>query len=130
MSDASLTVEFDTNAAITVGTIMNTEMLDGTNVAAFGEQSLDYVQEHPGLNLLINFENIRYMSSAGLTELLRIREALMPNNGAVQLWGVNKDIANVFRITNLDKIFKIHNDESLDQACTCFSQSVQPESGN
>lgn len=129
MSDASLKVEFNTSDSITIGTILNTEMLDGTNVATFGAQSLDYVQEHPGLNLLINFENIRYMSSAGLTELLRIREALKPQNGDVQLWGVNKDIANVFRITNLDKIFKIHHDESLDQARSCFSQSVQPEPG-
>ena len=125
MSDTSLTVEFDSSDSITVGTITNTTMLDGTNVATFSEQALSYVTENPGLNLLINFENIQYMSSAGLTELLRINEALKPQKTSVHLWGLNSDIQNVFRITNLDQLFVIHCDDSLDQACTCYRDTVQ-----
>ncbi|MFP6581788.1 MAG: STAS domain-containing protein [Candidatus Hydrogenedentota bacterium] len=129
MSEISLELEFNTHDGITVGTITHTQMLDGTNVASFGAQALAYVEEHPNPKLIINFENINYMSSAGLTELLRINEALKPDGEPVHLWGLNNDIYNVFRITNLDKMFTIHNDDTIDSACSSFKETVQPGSG-
>lgn len=130
MDEALLTIEFDAQDGITVATITDTHMLDGTTVATFGEQSLAYVGEHRGANLIVNFENINYMSSAGLTELLRINEAVKPDGGAVHLWGLNKDIQYVFRITNLDKLFVIHSEDTLDQARSSFRETVQSGTGN
>lgn len=129
MSEESLKLEFSKQDGITVGTITHTQMLDGTNVASFGAQALAYVEEHPDLKLMINFENINYMSSAGLTELLKINDALKTDGRPVHLWGLNKDIDNVFRITNLDKMFTIHNEDTIDLACSSFKETVQPGTG-
>lgn len=67
------------------------------------------------------------MSSAGLTELLRINEVLKPRNRVVHLCGLNKDIYNVFRITNLDSIFVIHESDSTEDAAAEFNASVGPD---
>ena len=132
MSDNSLTLEFDSHDSATVATITNATMLDATNVISFGRQATDYIKEHSCTNMLINFEQIQYMSSAGLTELLRVNEALKPQHGAVHLYGLNNDIYNVFRITNLDTIFIIHTTDTLDLAIAKLgeasnSSSTEPE---
>lgn len=124
MSETSLDLEFTSIGSVTIATIVNAKMLDATNVLSFGEIAIDYAQTHENVNLLVNFEHIQYMSSAGLTELLRINDALKPQGGTVHLWGLNKDIYNVFRITNLDTLFIIHTSTTLDAAVAEFSTTL------
>lgn len=127
MSENALNLDFESKGSITVATIVNAKLLDATNVVSFRAMALDHVQAHEEINLLINFEHIQYMSSAGLTELLRINEVLKPRNRVVHLCGLNKDIYNVFRITNLDSIFVIHESDSTEDAAAEFNASVGPD---
>jgi anti-anti-sigma factor len=139
MLDNSLTLEFESHGLATVANITNATMLDTTNVISFGRQAIDYINDHSCANMLINFEQIQYMSSAGLTELLRINEALKPQHGAVHLFGINSDIFNVFRITNLDTVFVIHTTDTIDLAIEELGgasknsptepKAIQPETG-
>ena len=56
MSAENLTLlTFDEDAPITVGTLTNTKMLEGTTVTDFGAQALKYVTGRTGLNLLLDF---------------------------------------------------------------------------
>lgn len=125
MTDALPLLEYTNNGPVTIGTIINTQVLDGTNVDAFGRETLAYAQAHAGLNILVNFENIRYISSAALTELLRLYHFLGSSNGSVRLCNVNRDIHNVFRITNLEKLFVIYSDESTNTAAERFVQTLE-----
>jgi len=118
-------VAFEKQGAITVATIKATRVLDALNVTEFGQELLKYVNEHPATNLLINFEHVHYLSSAVLTELLRIKEALESTNGSLRLCALNKDIRRVFEITNLDKIFTIYDDPST--APQRYERSLQIE---
>lgn len=103
-------VEFEVVGRITVGTIRTSSVLSALNVAEFGNTVLDYIQEHPGLNLLLNFENVDYLSSAVLTELLRINKAINESNGRLHLCAISTVIREVFEITNLDRIFVIYEE--------------------
>jgi len=69
------------------------------------------IESSPGVNLLLNFENVDYLSSAVLTELLRINKAIQEVQGQLRLCGVSKVIMEVFQITNLDKMFTIYHDD-------------------
>ena len=141
MSENTLNLDFEQTGAVTVATIVNAKTLDATNVISFGQIAIEHVQAHEGIHILINFEHIQYMSSAGLTELLRINDALSSKENTVHLWGLNKDIHNVFRITNLDTIFVIHETDTLDAAIAecnarldsgspADTEAVQPGTGN
>lgn len=123
-TNAQPRMTFDVHGPIVVGTLDEANMLDAMNVTDFGNSVLEYVKDKPGLNLLLNFENVDYMSSAALTELLRINEALRKNNGHVRLCGLTKDIRKVFQITNLEKLFVIHEDDSLQAALKRFERSL------
>jgi anti-anti-sigma factor len=106
-------VRFEVKGRISVGTIRTSSVLSTINVVEFGNEVIAQVQAHPGLNLLLNFENVDYLSSAVLTELLRINKSIESVKGQLRLCGVSKVILEVFQITNLDKMFVIyHDDES------------------
>lgn len=124
MTDETSLVDFEVHGPITVGKIVNTNVLDGMNVSDFGNGVLDYVQEHAGVKLLLNFEQVTYMSSAALTELLKINEALRESQGAVRLCNLSCEIQKVFKITNLEKLFVIHDDENVDSARKRFERSL------
>lgn len=104
-------VDFVEEGKIVVGTIRTTSVLSAINVADFGNEVVAYIAGRPGINLLLSFENVDYLSSAVLTELLRINKAIQEVQGQLRLCGVSKVILEIFQITNLDKMFAIYHDD-------------------
>ena len=121
MSDEAL-IRFTERGVITVGKIHVGSVLDAVNVSQFGKEALHYVSAHPGMNLLLDFETVEYLSSAVLTELLRINQACKDVDGGLRLCGLNDDISKVFEITNLDKMFVIYG--PVDEAVMRFARSL------
>jgi anti-anti-sigma factor len=115
---------FEKRGRVTIGSFISTNMLDGATVTDFGNEVLEYIKRHPDTQLLLNFQKVTYMSSAALTELLRINQALRDNGGAVRLCSLTPTIRNVFQITNLEKLFFIHDDEDLDTAHKRFERAL------
>lgn len=101
-------VLFRKEGNITVGTIATTSVLDALNVSAFGQAVMDYVNAQPAMNLLLNFEHVNYLSSAVLSELIRINDATTKRGGLLRLCALEDNIQEVFRITNLDQVFVIY----------------------
>ena len=64
------------------------------------------------------------MSSAALTELLRVNEALRNAGGSVRLCGLSTNIRKVFQITNLEKLFVIHEGDNVGMALKRFERSL------
>lgn len=105
-------IEFQVRGRITIGTVRSSSVLSMINVAKFGQDVLAYVEGHPRLNLLLNFENVDYLSSAVLSELLKIKTAIEGVDGRLRLCAVSPVIHKAFEITNLDKVFVIHSDRA------------------
>lgn len=124
MNTPPVRVDFETLGRVTVGTVQETNTLDGMNVADFGNEVIEYIKDKDGLHLLLNFEYVTYMSSAALTELLRMNEALRETHGSVRLCNLSCDIRKVFQITNLDQLFGIHDDENVKKAAERFERSL------
>ncbi|MCC6488082.1 MAG: STAS domain-containing protein [Candidatus Hydrogenedentes bacterium] len=121
MSDARL-VAFTERGVITIGTIQAGSVLDAVNVTQFGKEVLDFVNTHAGVNLLLDFHSVEYLSSAVLTELLRINQACKDAGGGLRLCALNSDISKVFEITNLDKMFVIYG--AVDEAVMRYARSL------
>lgn len=117
-------MSFEKRGRITIGSVVSASMLDGANVTGFGNEVLSYLKQHPGIHLLLNFEKVTYMSSAALTELLRINQAQRDANGTMRLCSLSPVIRNVFEITNLEKLFFIHDDDNVDKAHKRFERSL------
>lgn len=116
-------VDFTEVEKVTVGTIRTSSVLSAINVAEFGNEVVAYVEARPGLNLLLNFEHVDYLSSAVLTELLRVNKAIENVGGKLRLCSLSKVILEVFQITNLDTMFTIF-DEDLEGALRRFQRAL------
>ena len=103
-------IEFQVRGRVTLATVRSSSVLSMINVVKFGEDVLAYVGAHPGVNLLLNFEHVDYLSSAVLTELLRVKAAIDASKGKLRLCAVSPVIQKAFEITNLDTFFVIHAD--------------------
>ena len=117
-------VEYEEHGPITVGRVLATSVLDAANVSQFGTQVLRYVQERSGMNLLLDFTGVGYLSSAVLTELIRIQHAHSNTKGSLRLCALNKDIRKVFAITNLDQVFVI-DDIGVGESIKRFQRSLK-----
>ena len=126
MSTENLTyVTFEEDAPITIGTLANTKMLEGTTVTDFGAQVLEYATARTGLNLLLDFAMIDYLASAALTELIKINDAVVAGGGALRICGLLPHIEKVFEITNFTKVFEISPGEGVEHAKARFKRAIE-----
>ncbi len=123
-NDSSI-LKFKKSGNLVVGTVHATNMLDSITVSDFGDEVIKVVQRFPGIHLMLNFENVDFLSSAALTELIRIHEAVQQAHGFVRLCGVSKDIQKVLRITKLDELFNLNPKDDVDTAVQKFKKSAE-----
>lgn len=118
-------VTFSEDGSIVIATVCNTTMLEGMLVVEFGRQVLDYVGTRSAVSLLLDFENIDYLASAALTELIKINDAAVAGGGAMRICGLTPNIRKVFEITNFTKVFEILADENVGHATARFKRSLE-----
>lgn len=95
---------------VTVATIHTARVIDTAEMTAFGDEILAFLEDHPDTHLLLNFSKVDFMSSAMLTELLRINELVRRQRGSMRLCGLRKEMRHVFKLTKLDGVFHIEDD--------------------
>ncbi len=83
--------------------------IDGTNAKAFEEALLNRIEagDH---NILMNFEGINYISSAGLRVLLMAAKRTSQSKGQLALCAVQDHIQEVFKFSGFAEIIPIHDD--------------------
>ncbi len=83
-----------------------------TGIEAASEQIGSFVRDNSPQKMVIDFEQVKFFSSETLGLLLDIWRKLQKDGGEVVISGINPQLHRVFRITNLDKIFKFYPDKN------------------
>ena len=83
--------------------------IDGTNAKAFEEAMLGRIDAGDS-NILMNFEGINYISSAGLRVLLMAAKRSSQAGGQLALCAVQDHIQEVFKFSGFADIIPIHAD--------------------
>ena len=117
-------MKFQRAGAVIVGSVYETNMLDALAVSDFGDEVIRVVEKYPKLYLMLNFEKVEFLSSAALSELIRIHEAVMNVRGIMKVCGVTKDILKVFQITKLDEMLGIDADNDVKTAVEMFRRAA------
>ncbi len=124
MSEQPAYVRFRRDNPLVIGEVEPGSMNDIKQMKVFGDQVIEAVAKHKGLALLLNFEKVAYLSSAALTELIRIRETVRGNSGALRLCGLSPDIYKVFEITKLDGDFDVRPNETPAHSVARFKHDI------
>ncbi|MCD6406133.1 MAG: STAS domain-containing protein [Planctomycetes bacterium] len=105
---------------VTVITFRDKKILDEAVIQEVGDALFDLVDKQYKTKLLLNFENVEYLSSAALGKLITLNKRVKEENGELKLCNIISEIYEVFRITKLNRLFEIYDD--MEQALRRFKR--------
>jgi anti-sigma B factor antagonist len=100
-------LESETVGDITIVHFLDKKILDEQNIQIIGEELFRLADDQGTKKVLLNFNNVEYLSSAALGKLITLNKKLQAAGGRLVLCNIRSEIHEVFEITKLDKFFKI-----------------------
>ena len=81
-------------------------------IAVASGQIKEFIEAKKPKEVVVDFENVKFFSSAVLGLLLDIRAKLKTYDAEVVISSINPQLYRVFKITHLDRIFKFFPDKA------------------
>jgi anti-sigma B factor antagonist len=103
-----ISVEYTENA--TIMTFTDERILEERDIQALQESVMSVVEQAEQINLVLDFRNVRFLSSAVLGLLIRVSKKVYERQGKLRLCNIDPKIYEIFRITRLTKVFDIRKD--------------------
>ena len=103
--EAKIIVENGTD--VTIVTFEDENILEEQSIRKLERALLPIVRENEQKRLVLNFQNVKFMSSSFLGLLVKIHKRVVEMDGRLQLFNLDPKIHKVFEITQLVKIFDI-----------------------
>jgi len=103
-----ISVEYAGNA--TIMSFTDEKILEEKDIQALQESIMSVIGQAERINLILDFGNVRFLSSAVLGLLIRISKRIYERDGQLRLCNINPKIYEIFKITRLTKTFDIYND--------------------
>lgn len=100
-----ISVEYTGNVAVI--TFTDEKILEERDIQALQESIMSVLKQNSGANMILDFCNVQFLSSAVLGLLIRISKKIYEDQGQLKLCNINPKIHEVFKITRLTKIFDI-----------------------
>jgi anti-sigma B factor antagonist len=111
MAEIKPKISVDYAESATIVTFTDEKILEENDIKSLQESITSVIESAPGrINLILNFCNVRFLSSAVLGLLIRISKRIYENEGKLMLCNINPKIYEVFKITRLTKVFDIYRD--------------------
>ncbi|UCE98576.1 MAG: STAS domain-containing protein [Planctomycetota bacterium] len=79
-------------------------------IAAICNKIKEFIEESRPNKMVVDFQKVKFFSSQVLAVLLDIRAKLKAYDGEVVISAINPQLHRIFKITNLDKLFKFFPD--------------------
>ena len=109
--DAQVGVEITSEGPVAVVAFKATSISDVEGIAAAAKQIKEFIDENHPNRIVFDFEQVKFFSSLVLGVLLNIRAKLETYNGEVVISAINPQLHRVFKITNLDSVFRFFPDK-------------------
>lgn len=87
--------------------------IDSTAAVEFEEKLIEKIDAGTQ-TMIVDFQKVQFISSAGLRVLLLAAKKVKPYGGKILLCNMSKDVREVFDISGFSSIFEIH--ETVDDA--------------
>ena len=92
----------------TIVTLADEKILDDEDIKGLEDSIMPLIDG--AINLVIDFSNVHFLSSAVLGLLIRVSKRINENKGRLKLCSIGPRIYDIFKITRLDEIFEIYSD--------------------
>jgi len=103
-------VEIISEEGVVVVVFKTASISNANEIGAASKEIKEFIEENHPNRIIVDFEQVKFFSSQLLGLLLEIRANLKTYDGEVVISAINPQLYRVFKITNLDKIFKFFPD--------------------
>jgi anti-sigma B factor antagonist len=101
----------------------DSSILDANQIDKISQQLYALHEQNQGRKVILDFASVRLLSSQMLGVLVTFNKKVTQARGALMLAGLKSDLARVFKITSLDKLFKFA--DSRDAALKAYGVKVE-----
>ncbi len=98
-------------AEILVVGFTDSKILDSQRIEQVGRELQEVVPQAIHKKLLLNFRGVSFMSSAMITKLVMLNKTCKAQGVGLKFCEVSPNVMEVFKITNLNKLFDIQDGE-------------------
>ncbi len=88
------------------------KVVDPARIEKMGNEFLSLADNDTCQNLLINFENVRFLSSAAINKLIVLEKRMRAGGRELRLSNLRPEVRDLFSLTNLDRLFKIADQQA------------------
>ena len=92
---------------VTFVTLNDEEILEEQRIKELEEEIMLVVEQAKRENMMLDFCNVKFMTSAFLGLLVKIHKGVCKRGGHLKLRHIDPRICKVFEITQLDRVFDI-----------------------
>lgn len=92
---------------VTIVTFTEERIVDEEQIRELQESFEPVIEKNQNKELILNFVNVKFMTSALLGLLVRIHKKVCELDGRLRLSNLDPNLRKVFEITQLTKIFEI-----------------------
>lgn len=104
-------IQVTEEADVTVVRFVDHKILDVVLIEEFGEELFALVERDKRKKILLNLEDVEFLSSAAINKLIFLDRKVKFIQGQLRICGLRPEIREVFTITRLNTLFKILEDE-------------------
>jgi anti-sigma B factor antagonist len=97
---------------VTVVHFRDQKIIEDLRIQELGQELYQLVETENRKKLVLNFHSVDFLSSAALGVLIKIDKKVKPKQGRLKLCNIRPEIFEVFKITNLNRVFDIKPDEA------------------
>jgi anti-sigma B factor antagonist len=97
---------------VTVVKFVDKKILDEAGIQELGTELFALVEQDNRRSILLNFENVDFLSSAALGKLITLDRKLKQVQGRLKMSNIRPEILEVFQVTKLNKVFDIRGEEA------------------
>lgn len=94
----------------TVVKLAGPRITDQVYVSELGDELIAVVEAAEPPDILIDLNDVEFLSSSVLGKLIRLLKRIRETNGRLRLCSIRPSILEVFEITQLHKVFEIYPD--------------------
>jgi anti-sigma B factor antagonist len=97
---------------VTVVKFVDKKILDEAGIQELGAELFSLVEHDNRRSIVINFDNVDFLSSAALGKLITLDRKVKSVQGRLKMCSIRPEILEVFQITKLNKVFDIRGEEA------------------
>ncbi|MFW6044447.1 MAG: anti-sigma factor antagonist [Planctomycetota bacterium] len=97
---------------IAIVSFLTSRILDQSNVQQLGEEFDALVKDDRLDKIVLDFNNVHYMSSAVMGKLVGLHKKVQEADGELRLCNISQEILEIFEIMRFDDLFEICEDEN------------------